>query len=271
MWASIAFMMTLQLAPQPISQIKLTNDRVTHNTLGWERKDSKSPRLKPGDMFFLLFDIEGLPVGDDGRVRYTIGLELTDNKANKVVFSKPSEEQEVTASLGGKKLAASAQTGIGTETPAGNYTLKVIVGDPINKKSETLSRSFDVMPVELGFARVIPTFDDKMALAAPSAFFAGQSLFVNFAPVGFTLDAKKEPNLTVKMRVLDQATGKSVLEKPFLGGATMVPEDFKKIIPMQFILSLNRPGKFRIALEVTDNLTKKSAEQTLDFEVLEAR
>jgi hypothetical protein len=43
MWASVALMTTLAVAPEPANQLKLSNDRVTHNILGWERKDSKNP------------------------------------------------------------------------------------------------------------------------------------------------------------------------------------------------------------------------------------
>ena len=271
MWVTVALLTTLQLAPQPVGQLKLTNDRVTHNSLGWERADSKNPKLYPGDLLFVIFDIEGLPVGDDGSVRYSIGMELRDDKANKALYTKEPEAQQVTASLGGKRLAASAQATIGTDTKPGTYTMKVTVIDPINKKTETLSRSFEVIPPALGFARIIPSYDKDSLLLAPPVLFPGQSIFVSFAVVGFTLDNKNQPNLSVKMRVVDQATKEPVLKQPFAGNVAMAPDEFKKIFPMQFILSLNRPGKFKIVLELTDNLTKKTVEQTLDFEVLEAR
>jgi len=269
MWATVALMATLDLAPMPVNQLKLSNDRVTHGILGWERKDSKNPKLYPGDVFILVFDIEGLTTSDTGLVKYSMGMELRD-KNNVVKFSKDPEDLEATAALGGQVLAASAQTSIGTDTELGRYTMKVTVVDRSIKKNNKveLTRSFEVVPAELGLTRLIVTYDTNAP--APPVAVPGQVYIVNFAPVGFTLDNKNQPSVSVRMRILDQQ-GKPVLEKPFVGGATMVEKEFRKIIPMQFILSLNRTGKFRIHLEVTDNLTKKSAEETLDFEVLGAK
>ena len=94
---------------------------------------------------------------------------------------------------------------------------------------------------------------------------------MNFAPVGFKLDAKTmQPNFQVEMRVLDEA-GKPVLEKPFLGGVIEVPEKWKRVLPMQFTLGLNRPGKFRIALKIINKVANKTVEQFLDFQVVEPK
>jgi hypothetical protein len=277
MWASVALLASLNTAALPVDQVKLTNDRVTHGLLGWERKDQKQPKLYPGDIFVVLFDIEGLQTTDAGVVKYNMGMELIDNKNNKVVFRKEPEGQEATLSLGGGRLAASAQAAVGTDTPVGMYSMKISVADRAAKKSKTvtLSRDFEVVPAELGFTRLIVTFPpekaDQQPLPAPAIGVPGQGYLVNFAPVGFTLDPKKkQPDVAVEMRVVDDK-GESVLKEPFKGGATQVDEQFKKIIPMQFILSLNRPGKFKIKLKVTDNLTKKTAEESLDFVVVEAK
>lgn len=268
MWVSVALMTTLSLAPEPVNQLKLINDRATHGVLGWDRSDQKSPKLYPGDLFVMMFDIEGLSLNPEGRVKYSMGMELKD-KNNKVVFSKDPEDQEVTASLGGNRLSASTQTAIGTDTPPGTYTLKVTVTDRDAKKTETLTRTFEVVPAQLGIVRVLVTYDSNAP--APPLAVPGQAFIVNFAPVGFLLDPKtSQPKIGVEMRVLDE-NGKPVLEKPFTGAATEVTEQFRKLIPMQFILSLNRPGKFKIVLKVNDLLAKKSVEESLDFTVVEPK
>jgi hypothetical protein len=220
----------------------------------------------------MMFDIDGLTVNAEGRVTYSMGMELKD-KNNKVVFSQAPQEQTVTASLGGNRLAASTQITVGTDQAPGTYTVTVTVTDVPSKKSETLTRTFDVIPVELGIVRILIAYDAKDFIPAPPIGVPGQVWVVNFAPVGFTLDPKtKEAKLGVEMIIQDEA-GKPVLGKPFTGAVKDVPEAFRKIYPMQFVLSLNRPGKYKMILKVNDFLAKpnKSVEETLEFKVLEAK
>jgi hypothetical protein len=272
MWASVALMATLNLAPMPVNELKLTNDRVTHGLLGWERADSKNPKLYPGDIFIVVFDIEGLSATPEGLIKYSIGFDLVD-KAGKMVLEDKPKELQATASLGGNRLVAATQVALSTNTAVGEYTVKVSVKDLTVKDGEAvvLKRTFEVVPVQLGFTNLIVNYATDPPTPAPPIAVPGQGYLVNFAPVGFALDPKaNQPDLHVEMRVLDDA-GKPVLKMPFTGDIKMAPAEFKKIYPMQFLLNLNRPGKFQIQLKVTDNLTKKSAEQLLDFKVVEPK
>jgi hypothetical protein len=40
---------------------------------------------------------------------------------------------------------------------------------------------------------------------------------------------------------------------------------------MQFVISLTRPGKFKLELKATDKISGKSAEQLLDLTVIEPK
>lgn len=266
MWATLALATALNLAPAQGGALQLKNDRVTYGILGQERKDSK---LLPGDVFVVAFDIENLKVRDDGRVQYSMGMELT-NKEGKSQFKKEPQDLEAVNALGGSRLPAFALSEIGTETPEGEYTIKVTVKDRGADKTETLTRKFEVLPRKFGFVRLGIAYETGQP--APPQAVAGQTFLVNFAVVGFDLDkAKKDqPNIEVAMRILDE-DGKQTLAKPFTGSATEVEPQFKKIVPMQFILQLNRPGKFKIELKATDKFGGKSAEQTLDFVVTEPK
>lgn len=239
-------------------------------------KDSNKPKLYPGDIYVLVFDIEGLKADDSGLVKYGIGFELTDPKG-KVPLREDPGDLEAIAALGPKLFAASAQCVTGTDIDAGIYTMKVTVVDRTPKPpvTTTLSRTFEVLPKDLGLTRLIVTYPAAKAndaILAPPIAVPGQGYIVNFAPVGFMLDQKtKQPNLTAAMRILDEK-GEPVLKKAFTSPKIdNVGDAFKKIIPMQFILSLNRPGKFKLEIEVTDNLAKKSAKETLSFVVVEAK
>jgi hypothetical protein len=268
MWATLALASALSITPNQSGTLQLRNERATYGILGPERKEN---RVFVGDVYFVAFDIEGLQVREDGRVRYSMGMELTNSKGQSVYRKDPSEVETV-AALGGTRLPAFANADIGTDTPPGEYTMKVTVTDPVTKKNATLERKFEAMAADrLGMARVGLSYDAQNQLPAPPFAAPGQTLLLNFAVVGFQLDDKKQPRLDADLTVLDES-GKPTLPKPFSSGEiNEAPEQFKKILPMQFILQLNRPGKFRLALKATDRLAKKSVEQALDLTVNEPK
>jgi hypothetical protein len=201
-------------------------------------------------------------------------MDLT-NKEGKSQYKQEPQDLEAFNALGGNRVPAFAHVLIGTDTPEGEYTLKVTVKDRATDKSDSLTRKFEVMPrrfgfVQLGMSYQTPTRD--VFLAAPPLAVPGQTFLVNFALVGFELDKarKDQPNIETSMRVLDE-DGKPTLAKPYSGEAKDVGPEFKRVIPMQFILQLNRTGKFKIELKATDKVGGKSAEQVLDLTVVEPK
>jgi hypothetical protein len=272
MWATLALATALNLAPAQSGTLQLKNDRATYGVLGQERKDFK---LLPGDIFYVAFDIEGLKTTDEGQVHYSMLLDLL-NKEGKSQFKQEPRNLDAINALGGNRVPAFAEVTIGTDTPEGEYTLKVIVKDLSTDKSETLTRKFEVLPTKFGFIRVglCHVFPGGGAFtpAAPPIAVPGQSYLVNFAVVGFALDKdrKDQPNIDASLRILDE-DGKPTLAKPFGGQATEVGPEFKKVLPMQFVMSLNRPGKFKLELKATDKITGKTAEQTLELNVVETK
>jgi len=266
MWATLALSTVLNLSTAQPAQPKLTNEKVTHGFHGWERKGNK---FYPGDVYVVTFDIENLTVKDDGRIQYSIGME-TVNKDRKKVQSQEPAPMEGINSLGGNRVPASAVVELGTNTAPGDYTLTVTVTDLATKKSATLIRNFEVLKTDLALVRLIVVYEGGLP-AGPLAV-PGQKYIVNFGVVGFALDEKKkQPNLKVEMVILDDK-GSPTLNKPFQGSATMIPEEFKTLIPMQFNLYLNRAGKYRISFKVTDTITGKEAkDSSLSFEVVEPK
>jgi hypothetical protein len=265
MWATLAVATTVTLAAAEPGQLAIKNDRVTYGVLGQERKDAK---FLPGDMFIVSFDIEGLKLKEDGRVLYSIGVDLLNKKGESQFKKTDAEELEVLNALGGSTVPAFALAEIGTDTPAGEYTLKVTVKDRSTMKTTELTRKFEVAAREFGFVRLNLTYPGGNP--APPVAVPGQTYMLNFFVVGFELDKSNQPNIGVEMSILGP-DGKPTLPKPFTGSVTMVDDarkEFKKYIPMQFVLPLNRPGKFTIELKATDvNNKNKSVKQTLEFEV----
>jgi hypothetical protein len=271
MWATFALATALNLVPAQSGTLQLKNDRVTYGELGQERKDSK---LLPGDVFYVAFDIEGLKTTEEGQVHYSMVLDLL-NKEGKSQFKQEPRDLEAINALGGSRVPAFAQVTVGTDTPEGEYTLKVVVKDRSNGNTETLTRKFEVLPTKFGFVRVgfshsfpnVNFFPPAPPIAAP-----GQTYLLNFAIVGFGLDKerKDQPNIETSLRIFD-SDGKQTLAKPFGGGINEVSAEFKKVIPAQFQIALNRAGKFKLELKATDKLTGKTAEQTLDLTVVEPK
>jgi hypothetical protein len=270
MWATLALATALNLAPAQSGSLQLKNDRVTYGILGQERKDSK---ILGGDVIIVAFDIEGLKVREDGLVKYSMSLEVI-NKDGKSQFRQDPQDLEAYNALGTGRVPAFAQVFIGNDQPEGEYTLKVTVKDRTADKSDTLVRKFEVLTRRFGFIQVGLTYEAvrDSSQPAPPIGVPGQTFLFNFAVVGFELDKarKDQPNIDASLRILDE-TGKPTLAKPFFGQANEVEAIFKKGIPMKFIISLNRPGKFKLELKATDKVSGKSAELVLDLNVIEPK
>jgi len=270
MWAALALTTVLNLAPAQSQQpLELKNVRTTHGILGQERKDEK---LLPGDLLVVAFDIDGLSVKEDGRVLYAMGMELTSldkldkkDKKPRKMFTRDPQDLEAHNTLGGSTLPAFAMSVIGTDTEPGRYNLKVIVRDKQTKAEKVLNRTFEVLPKALGFVQV--AFTNTNLEPAPPVAVPGQRLFLRCALVGFQLGKDNLPNVTFEMQVTED--GKPTLAKPYKGD---IRTDLKKSPEMMSFLpiplELNRPGKFKVTIKAKDNISGKSAEQSLDLNVL---
>jgi hypothetical protein len=257
MMTTLALLTLLQLSPAQAGTLSLTGARVTHGVSGPTRADTK---VLPGDNVCVTFDIEGITADENGKVLYSVATEVADAKG-KVIFRQPSRDLETVNSLGGGRLPAYAQVEIGLDQPAGDHTLTVTVTDRASKKSQTLSQKFQVLPRGFGIVDLTTTADAAAQVPA-NLLGAGQSLFINFAVVGFGRDtAKKQPNATMSLRVLDEK-GKPTLAKPFVGVIDKDVPANAGALPVQFLLSLNRSGKFTVEVTATCKHTGKTATQS---------
>jgi hypothetical protein len=192
-------------------------------------------------------------------------------QTGKAEFTKDPQELEVTNALGGSRLPAFAMSNIGIDRPAGKYKMIVTVNDLLarEKSSTKLEKDFEVVAPKFGLVQV--ALFNQAGLPAPAVAVVGQTVVLNAAVVNFDLDKDMQPDLTFELRILDQA-GKPTVAKPFTGEANKaVPKENLRLLPLQFTLPLNRPGKFTLELEATDKVGKKSAKQTLNLEVIESK
>src|SRR5262245_51939842 len=179
MWTALAITAALSAAPEQGGDLRLANVRATNGIMGGPRKDAEAPKLLVGDALVLSFDIEGLKVGEDGRVLYSIGMELKD-KNDKVLYKEEPQDLEIFNSLGGTRVPAFVATQTGVDTPPGDYFLTAIVKDRAAKTEKKETRKFQVLPVTFGLVRMSLSFDDRGLIPAPPVCVPGQRLLVNF-------------------------------------------------------------------------------------------
>jgi hypothetical protein len=264
MW-TIAFVAALSSLPAQNGGLAVTNVRTTYGLLGAPRTDSK---FLPGDHVFISFDIEGVKADADGKVSYSVGLEVADPQG-KTLFKQTPRDLETINSLGGSSLAGFANLKIGVDQKPGLYTVKVKVTDRAAKTSKEVSKSVEVLPKAFGLVRLISSVDPDGQIQVPF-LGVGQSVWINFAAVGFTRGQNGQPDLSVSLRVLDEQ-GKPVTAKPMTGAVNKdIPKNLQAL-PMQFMLNLNRAGKFTVEVTATDKGSGTSATVSLPLTVLKAK
>jgi hypothetical protein len=266
MWTTLALLAALGASPTGADALTLTNVRLTHGILGVPRDTTK---FLPGDACVLAFDVEGITVDKAGKVLYSVAMDVTDAKG-KVVFRQAPQKLEASNSLGGNRLPAYANLQIGLDQPPGKYQVKVTVTDRAANTSQTLRRTYELLPRDFGLVRLTTTADPNAQVPLPFPS-EGQSLWVNFGAVGFGRDqGTGQPNLEITLRVVDE-NGKATLAKPFTGVVNKDVPKKARAVPMQFMVELNRPGKFTVEVNASDKVTGKKAALTFPLMVNKAK
>jgi hypothetical protein len=268
MWTIVALAAVLGTGLGQSDGLPITNVRITYGELGPERPDNK---VLPGDRFQLAFDVEGLKSDDYGATRYRLAMQVLDSQGKRA-FGQDPKDFETHLSLGSSRMPMQVYVVAGLDQPPGEYTVNVKVTDPATKLMGSLTRKFEILPRGFGIVRPQASYDPDGFIFAPLQGEAGQRLYLNFAIVGFgrTQAPKNQPDVAVDMRILD-AEGKPTLPKPLPGRVNeSVPPD-QVALPMSFLLSLNRPGKFTIELKATDQVNMKTAKLTLPLTVTEQK
>jgi hypothetical protein len=244
------------------TDLALTNVRSTHGLGGPERQNDT---LAPGDVLILSFDIEGVHVDDDGKVRYSMGFEATDSKG-KVHFRANPRDLEATASLGGSSVPSSAPLIIGLDTKPDFYQFKVQVKDLVSGKEQRLTRTILVLPKDFALVRVTASADADGQY--PMAFVAsGSKIWAKCSAVAFERDrVGNQPNVVFEMRVLNEA-GKPTLPNPATKTVNKGIPAKDMTLPIAFPLTLNRPGNFTIELQATDQISGKKTKASFPITV----
>ena len=261
MWTTVALLSALSVTPGQ-KDLSLTHVRSTLGLLGPQRSNET---LSPGDILYVCFDIEGISVDEQGKVRYSIALEVSDS-SGKVLFKRSLDKSEAKMSLGGNRVPAYAQISIGSETPAGEYSYKITVKDLISGKSKSITRSAKVIAKDFALVRtsVSVDLDGRYPVVV---FGCGQGIWVHSNAVGFMRNRdSKQPHVAFTLRVLDE-DGKPIYDKPMTNTVKKDVPDKAPAVPMAFPLSLNRPGKFTVEFVARDEISGKKAKTSFPITV----
>jgi hypothetical protein len=265
MWTSVVVALTALAAPAAESgTLSLANVRATYGVLGPKRNDNK---VLPGDRYVLSFDIEGITIGPDGKVAYSIATQVTGSDG-RVKLQQDAKPVEAPTSLGGGRVPAHAWLDVGLDMPPGVLTFKITVTDRTAGVSKSVTREVQVLPKSFGIVRTSITNDPDGQLPA-AAFGAGQAAWIQMGAVGF--DAPRggdAPSVSFVMRILD-SNGRPTQARPVESPASKNVQAGATLAPVQFLLALNRPGRFLIEVTATDAVSNKSAKLTVPLVVSE--
>jgi len=256
--------LAMVLAAGDEAKLEIANPRFTYGYLGAIR-----PRTGalPGDVIHFSFDVKNLKLDATGRTAYSLAIDITDEQGNLFYQQKPYNSV-AQAFFGGNTLPCSARLSIPLDTKPGIYNLKVTIEDRIAKTSVVHEGKGKVIEPGFGLIRVGTYADAEGRTPVPPVGVVGGSLYVDFSAVGFGRDAKtKQPDLKVQLRVLDDK-GQATFVKPLSGHVKEGVLENARIIPLQFGLTLNRPGRFTIELDARCEVCGKSSTVRLPVRIL---
>src|SRR5262249_10124455 len=100
MWTTLTLIAALHSALGQADQLQLTHVRSPYSLFGVERKDNK---LLPGDVFIVMFNIEGLKEDKNGKFLFQMGMKMTDAKG-KLKYGEEPEGREAISLFGGRSV-----------------------------------------------------------------------------------------------------------------------------------------------------------------------
>src|SRR5262245_30549010 len=86
MLISLVTAVLLSLATGQGGTLPVANDRLTYGHLGPARDSNK---YLPGDVIFMIFEVQNMTFDKDGKASYAVGLEIMDSKGTSLHKQNP--------------------------------------------------------------------------------------------------------------------------------------------------------------------------------------
>jgi hypothetical protein len=246
-------------------KLEIVHPRATFGHLGAVRP--KGVGILPGDVAHFSFEVNNLKHDDKGQSSYSIAVEVRDGSGE--LFYKQEPFNSVAQNFfGGNSLPCSASLEIPLNAKPGIYSWKVTIHDRLADKSTSVAGKGEVRQADFGLIRVGTYADADGKVPVAPVGVVGSTMYVSFAAVGFgRTKTDKQPDLAVEMKILDE-NGKTTFAKPITGRVQKdIPESLK-IIPLQYGVTLNRPGRFTVELTARCELCGKSATVSLPVRIV---
>lgn len=261
----VAFVVFVGFVPSVAQAVDISNIRVRYGPFGAIRAKPGDPIIQclPADTIFMTFDIEDLQLdAKTGRASYDTILELLDSEG-KVKYEKKTQN-DVLPHLGGSRMPGDLYLSLGAKQAAGSYSVRLKVIDKLAKegKGKQFTYPFEVIKPGFGFIQT----------TAPALGVPGGPYLTTFGLVNLGLDAKKNPDAEVSIRILDD---KGVAVRPAVkiqlpaempAGVDLAVENF---VPLSYPVFLNRPGRYTIEVSATDKIGAKTAKMSYSLNVLD--
>jgi hypothetical protein len=254
------------LAPPPEGALEIANPRGTYGHLGATKP--KDIGILPGDTAYFGFEIKNLKFDANGKASYSVAIEIRDADG-KIFYEQRPRNSIAQNFLGGNSLPCAAFVEVPLDAKPGAVDWKVTVVDRATKQSTSLSGKGKVLPADFGIVQV-GLFADAEARAPVSAVaVVGDSVYLRLAAVGFARDKdRKQPHVKVSMRIIDEK-GQPTMPQPIVGTINADVPETERMLPVQFGITLNRPGRFTIELTAEDAVSGKQARVSYRLRVLQ--
>ena len=245
--------------------LEIVNQRRTYGYLG-------SPRPKeigalPGDTAYFTFEVKNLKLDENGKASYSIAIEIRDADG-KVFYEQKPYNSVARNFLGGSTLPCSAHIEIPFDTKPGVVDWTVTVKDRATMKTAVATGKGKILPADFGIVQVGLFADAEARVPMSAVGVVGDSCYLQVSAVGFgRVKDKNQPDLAVSMRILDEQ-GKPTMAKPITGKIDSGVTLKEKLVPLQFGLTLNRPGRFTIELTAEDRVSGKRSQISYAIRVL---
>jgi hypothetical protein len=243
---------------------EIVNLRATYGHLGAPRP--KGAGVLPGDIAHFSFEIKNLKPDTKGRVHYSIGIVITDEKG-KVFYEQKPYNAFAQTYFGGDLLAAAAHIEVPLDTKASGMSWKATVTDRTANKSTTLTGKGNVLPADFGLVRVGTFADIDSRIPHAPVGVVGSELYLGFGVVGFGRGADKQPNIKVSLSIRDEK-GQLTTAKPLTGQVNKDIAADVRFIPLNFAMTLDRAGRYMLELIAEDQVSGKTSTVNFPLRIL---
>jgi hypothetical protein len=262
----IALFLVLFVPALALAKLEIKNVQPSHGLLGPARE---SDDVFPLDEYFVRYQVTGIKPDKDGKADIEIHAKLL-GPDGKAVFDRTTPRAQRPLSLGGDSLQSFGSFTFPESAPQGEYKLIVTVRDVTANDEASFERKLNCKPTK--FQILMPRFshDAEGKVPAGTSGLVGEALHCSIKVVGYDKSQKKVA-LVMRTTILD-ADGKDVGAKPLevKGDITdQAKAAESKYATFDGLISLHRPGAFKLRIIVEDTLGKQKATFETPIKVLQ--